>query len=196
MVRETTPPEITAMLSNLCRDLNPYLPPLWVNVIPERWALQNECFLNVRKKIARDGGSCVNGWAIWQWANMLITAEAHSIWKSEAGELIDITPHNYNERTILFVPDSTVRFEGIIIPSKRAPLTDSPKIDHLIKLLNTKDYLLQQSGTSKMFAFPEPFLLEIQSVIADITQKTSRNNFCPCGSGLKYKKCCGPYESI
>ncbi|MHB0991703.1 MAG: SEC-C metal-binding domain-containing protein [Burkholderiales bacterium] len=21
--------------------------------------------------------------------------------------------------------------------------------------------------------------------------KTGRNEFCPCGSGLKYKKCCG-----
>ena len=184
------------MLEELCHNLNPIETSLWVNVVPERWALQNECFPNVRKKIAMDGGSYVNGWTIWQWANMLITAEAHSIWKSEAGDLIDITPHNYNEHTILFVPDSNVRFEGIVIPSKRAPMTTSPKVNYLIDLLNTKDSMLQQSGSSRICAFPEPFLLEIQRVIADITQKAARNDLCPCGSGLKYKRCCGPYESM
>jgi len=196
MVRETTPPEMSPMLSELCHDLNPDMAPLWVNVVPESWALQNECFPNVRKKVEIDRGSFVNGWTIWQWANMLITAEAHSIWKSEAGELIDITPHNYDEHTILFVPDSNIRFEGIMIPSKRAPMTTSPKVNYLIDLLNTRDYMLQQSGTSRTCVFPEPFLLEIQRVIADITQKASRNAPCPCGSGLKYKKCCGPYESM
>lgn len=196
MVRETTPKEIFPMLSELCRNLNPDSPPLWVNVIPESWALQNECFLNVRRKIEVDGGSFINGWAIWQWANMMIEAEAHSVWKSVSGELIDITPHNHNEQKILFVPDVEVKFEGIIIPSKRAPMTASPKVNHLIDLLNTKDYMLQQSGTSKTFAFPEPFLLQIQRVMVDITQKVSRNAPCSCGSGLKYKKCCGPYESM
>ena len=36
-----------------------------------------------------------------------IEAEAHSVWKSCAGDLIDITPH-YNEHIILFVPDAKV----------------------------------------------------------------------------------------
>lgn len=196
MVRETTPKEISPMLSDLCRDLNPELSPLWVKVVPESWAAQNECFPNVQRKIKIDGGSFVIGWVIWQWANMLITAEAHSVWKNDAGELVDITPHNYNEHTILFVPDPNIKYEGIVIPSKRAPMTASPKIAYLIDLLNTKDYMLQQSGTSKTCAFPEPFLLEIQRVLADITQKATRNGPCPCGSGLKYKRCCGPYESV
>lgn len=196
MVRETTPSQMTPMLSECCRSLNPDSPPLWVDVLPEDGALANECFPNVQKKIAKDGGSFVNGWVIWQWANIMIEAEAHSVWKSCDGELVDITPHNYNEHTILFVPDKKVEFEGIIIPSKRAPMTTSRKVIHLIELCNTKDYILQQAGASKVCAFPEYFLQEIQSVIADITQRASRNDPCPCGSGLKYKNCCGPYENI
>lgn len=195
MRKETTPATLTEMIAGLCHDLNPDSPPLWVKVIPENWALQNECFPNVQKKVELDGGSYVNGWTIWQWANMLITAEAHSVWKRDDGELVDITPHDHLEQTILFVPDCNVKFEGVIIPSKRAPMTSSPKICYLIDLLNTRDDLLEQSGTSKTCAFPEPFLLEIQRIFEDITRKASRNELCPCGSGLKYKKCCGPYDS-
>ena len=195
MRKETTPPSLTEMLEKLCADLNPVDPPLWVNVVPESWAIENECFPNVQKKIEQDGGSCVNGWAIWQWANMLITAEAHSIWQSPEGTLVDITPHNHGEKTILFVPDTKVKFEGVIIPSRRAPMTSSPKIERLIGLLNTRDYMLEQSGTSKTCAFPEPFIREIQNTLAEIKQSASRNDLCPCGSGLKFKKCCGPYDS-
>ena len=191
---ETTPAVMTEMIRSLCSDLNPNVSPLWVSVVPESWAMQNECFPNVRHKIDLDGGTYLNGWAIWQWANMMITAEAHCVWQSNDGTLIDITPHNYGEQTILFVPDDNVRFEGKIIPSKRAPMTNSPKIDRLIGLLNTRDYMLEQSGTSKTCAFPVSFIEEIKGIIEDIKQKASRNDMCPCGSGLKFKKCCGPYD--
>ncbi len=191
---ETTPTIMTEMLKDLCRNLNPNDSPSWVAVIPESWALINECFPNVKHKIDLDGGSCVNGWAIWQWANMLITAEAHSVWQSEDGTLIDITPHNCGEQTILFVSDDNVRFEGKIIPNKRAPMTNSPKIMRLIGLLNVRDYMLEQSGTSRTCKFPEPFIDEINGIIEDVKRKASRNDMCPCGSGLKYKKCCGPYD--
>lgn len=196
MVRETTPMEMTQMLSSLCRDLNSESSPLWVNVVPESWALQNECFPNVRRKIKIDGGSFVNGWAIWQWANIMFEAEAHSVWQSRNGELVDVTPHNRNEHTILFVPDAEVKFEGTMIPNKRAPMTTSSKVNYLIDLLTIKDNILQQSGTSRTCSLPEPLLLEIRRVIADITQKASKNAPCPCGSGLKYKRCCGPYETM
>lgn len=196
MIKNTTPLKTTPLLELLCHDLNPNTPPLWITVVPENWAIQNECFPNVERKIRQDGGCAVNGWVMWQWANIMIEAEAHCIWESESGELFDITPHNHNEHTILFVPDTNIQFQGIVIPNKRAPITKSLKVNYLIDLLNTKDYMLQQSGTSKTCAFPEPFLQEIRSVIADITQKVPRNSPCPCGSGLKYKKCCGPYDTI
>lgn len=36
---------------------------------------------------------------------------------------------------------------------------------------------------------PEP--TGITKKIIDLTQKIGRNQKCPCGSGIKYKKCCG-----
>ena len=194
MRKETTPASINEMLSGLCHDLNPDTPPLWVKVIPEKWAIQNECFPNVQEKIRKDGGSCVNGWAIWQWANMLITAEAHSVWQGDEDVLVDITPHNHNENKILFVPDSNVIFEGVVIPNKYAPMTSSPKISYLIDLLLTRNHIIEQSGTCTTYSMPVPLLEEIQSILRDITKRASPNDLCPCGSGLKYKKCCGPYD--
>lgn len=196
MVRETTPPTITPVIVELCKFINKDIPPFYVDVIPEPYALQNECFPNVQAKIMRDGGTYINGWAIWQWGNALIDAEAHSLWQSDDGRLVDITPHSYGEKQILFVPDTSVEFEGVIIPNKRAPLTTSPTIARLIDLCNTKDYILQQSGTSKTCAIPKVLIDEILRLQIAIRQEVSQNDLCPCGSGLKYKKCCGPYEHI
>lgn len=191
---ETTPPVLTPMLISLCHDLNPDVPPMWVDVVAEKGALQNECFPNVEQKIKKDGGGQVNGWVIWQWANMMIEAEAHSVWKSDAGTLLDITPHNYGEQRVLFVPDENIKYQGCIIPSKRAPMTASQKIARLIDLLNARDFLFEKSGTRRTCALPEPMYLEIQSILAEVKQKASRNDPCPCGSGQKFKKCCGMYE--
>ena len=61
-----------------------------------------ECFPNVEKMVQEYGGQQVNGRAIWQWDNKLVEAEAHAVWKSPDGQLIDITPHDYNEEKYYF----------------------------------------------------------------------------------------------
>lgn len=196
MSRETTPPEITPMILDCCKTLNSQILPFYVDVIPDPDALMNECFPNVQRKIARDGGTHINGWAIWQWANIMIEAEAHSVWKTADGKLIDITPHSHQERQILFVPDKCVKFEGVIIPNKRAPMTKSLKVARLIDLCNTRDYIAQQAGASKTYSLPMGMAQEIIALQREIAQRVDRNTLCPCGSGLKYKKCCGLYENI
>ena len=108
MSRETTPPKITPMILDCCKTLNSQILPFYVDVIPDPDAIMNECFPNVQRKIARGGGTYMTGWTIWQWANIMIEAEAHSIWKNENGKMIDITPHSHQERQILFVPDKSV----------------------------------------------------------------------------------------
>ena len=62
------------------------------------------CSDGVAEKIRVEGGSIVFGWTIWEWADVLLTAEFHAVWKSPDGVLFDITPKPHGEKTIIFVP--------------------------------------------------------------------------------------------
>ncbi|MDQ1317346.1 MAG: uncharacterized protein QG588_998, partial [Candidatus Poribacteria bacterium] len=62
-------------------------------------------------------------------------------------------------------------------------------------------------GYKHFFTYCQPFVAEIANILRQNTyerqmpiihasdiqtiSKTGRNDPCPCGSGLKYKKCCG-----
>ena len=119
MPRETTPPKITREIKRLCRKIAPKSNLIVVPVKPVPNALINECFSNVKNMVEKYGGQIVSGWTIWQWANILIEAEAHAIWKSSNGELLDITPHDAEEDEIFFLPDNKVVYEGLRIPTQR-----------------------------------------------------------------------------
>lgn len=155
--------------------------------------LINECFPNVSSVVSTLGGKLVNGWAIWQWANIMIEAEAHAIWEAPDGKLIDVTPHINHEERILFLPDDTIYYTVTPIPNQRIALTSSPLVAELISLFNQRD---QIAATSKGDTYSIPLHLynrmtELQQILH---QAAGRNDPCPCGSELKYKKCCGRYE--
>ena len=153
----------------------------------------NECFLNVEGYVQKHGGASTLGWAIWQRANVLIEAEAHAVWKSPTGELIDVTPHSYDEKQILFLPDITLNYSGKCIPSFRLPLTASPLVAEFIELFNKRDKLMTEA-LGNFFSMPAEMLFRMQEIEYIISSKAARNDFCPCGSGLKYQKCCGLFE--
>lgn len=71
---------------------------------------------------SREEVSQVNGWAIWQWANILVEAEAHAVWESPEGALIDITPHENGESRIPFLRDDGMVYNGNPKASKRSAL--------------------------------------------------------------------------
>ncbi|TDR77659.1 YchJ family metal-binding protein [Photobacterium lutimaris] len=39
--------------------------------------------------------------------------------------------------------------------------------------------------------YPEPSVIEAHKPASAVSDKVGRNDPCPCGSGKKYKKCCG-----
>ncbi len=47
------------------------------------------------------------------------------------------------------------------------------------------------NGINANEMFKKMLKFKINNTVVRTTPKTSRNNPCPCGSGLKYKKCCG-----
>lgn len=171
MKRETTPSRVTDKIMELCSGIVPDAVPEYVSVAAQEWSLPCECFPNVQKMVREHGGQQVNGWAIWQWANILVEAEAHSVWQSPEGELIDITPHVNGENEILFLKDDDMVYKGNTIASIRLALTSSQLVAEFIWLMNERD--------------------RIEEIKAMLHEDVRGNEFCPCQSGLKYKKCCG-----
>lgn len=193
MIKETTPLQINAAITELCKLTAPFSKPEYIPVHPEPWALPSECFPNVKQMVNIHGGRCINGWAVWQWGNILIETEAHAVWQSPLGDLIDITPHSYNENQILFLADETICYTGTPIRSYRQALTNSPLVSELIQLYTKRDEIMC-STPGKQYSLPANMVRRIQSIQYLLHQKAERNDPCPCGSGLKYKKCCGRYE--
>ena len=194
MIRETTPARITQVIIDFCASITSDSSPEYIDVCPAPWAALNECFNNVYRMVKQYGGSMISGWAVWQRGNMLLDAEAHAIWRAPDGKLIDITPHSYNEKRILFLFDSSVCYQGITIPSHRQALTVSPLVAEFIRLYSERDHFMQSSTLGNVYVMPADLHNRINALQFLFSQEVGRNDPCPCGSGLKYKKCCGQFQ--
>lgn len=193
MIIETTPERITKEIIKLCKEINSNEEPLYIRVNSEEWCENNDCFINVKRKIDISRGRQVNGWAIWQWANRMIEAEAHAVWENVNGELLDITPHERGENYILFLQDENVIYNGRRIPNKRVPLTKSPLVQRLIEIEDEID-MYKCNSESNSVRIPQILSMELAKIQKEMNQEVKGLEFCPCQSGLKYKKCCGKYE--
>ena len=197
MKRETTPIRVTDKIMELCSGIVSDAVPEYVPVAAQEWGLPSECFLNVERMVQENGGQQVNGWAIWQWANIFVEAEAHSVWKSPGGALIDITPHDNGERQILFLHDDSMVYSGQSIENVRLAITGSPLAAELVDLGNKIDGVMcsYAPGTeiplSELWRRLLPLKERREAIVGMLNQKVGRNDPCPCQSGLKYKKCCG-----
>ncbi len=190
MKRETTPVKITDKVMELCSGIVPDAGPGYVPVEVQGWALPGECFPNVGRMVRERGGQQVNGWVIWQWANILVEAEAHSVWRSPEGKLADITPHDNGEKEILFLKDDDMAYRGNIIANIRLALTSSQLVAELIRLMDERDRIIGEIP-GKEHLIPKPLWARIEEIKAMLHEEVRGNEFCPCQSGLKYKKCCG-----
>ena len=194
---ETTPKTITEKIIQLCNKIVKDSSPVFIPVIPDEFAIINECFPNVDNVIQRLGGSRVNGWAIWQWDNKLIEGEAHAVWKSLDGELIDITPHRNGEKNILFLRDNDMIYNEENIDNVRMALTESPLVKEYISLSEEHFFCLSPYKPHEKILYsdlPKRFseVCHRHQEISNVFHKVvERNDKCPCGSGIKYKKCCG-----
>lgn len=193
MPKETTPKMVTDAINSFCHSIRQTGNPFYVQVYPFDGMLINECFPNVNSVVNTLGGKSVTGWVIWQWANIMIEAEAHAIWEAPDGKLVDVTPHINHEERILFLPDDAVYYTGSPIPNQRIALTSSPLVAELISLFNQRDQIAANSP-GDTYSIPAGLYTRMTELQQILHQTAGRNEPCPCGSGLKYKKCCGQYE--
>src|SRR5690349_8251863 len=87
----TTPKEITEKVRLFAERLNGS-GVVSVPVVPDECGLYGFCVDGVREKVNRNGGGIVFGWIIWEWPGVMLESEFHSVWRTPAGELLDITP--------------------------------------------------------------------------------------------------------
>jgi SEC-C motif len=194
--RSTTPARVTEKILRLCRKISPNQQPIFVPVKPWRRACASLCFYNTRDKVAQDGGSVQYGWIIWETPGVLIEAEFHAIWISPQTEYIDITPKEDGERKILFLPDTSRVWEGVLVENIRMPLADNAYTRRLIKYSEEMFRLRKKYFRDGQSLMPYDEVLQVEEQFGLDSQGTnympvSRNAPCLCGSGRKYKKCHG-----
>lgn len=143
--------------------------------------------------VQEQGGQHINGWAIWQWASILVEAEAHSVWRSPEGELVDITPHDNGERAILFLHDADMAYSGQSIGNVRLAITGSPLAAELVNLGNKIDAVMCSYAPGTEIPLSElrrrllPLKEQREAIVGMLNQKTGRNDPCPCQSAFIVK---------
>ena len=134
MKTQRVPDKVTSAVKRLVNRIVPGKQPQYVKVLVESDAEINECFVNLERKIKRDGGGIQLGWAIWYLPGILMEAEFHAVWMSPEGELIDISPRPIQFKEIMFLPDSDIVYKGKQIDNIRIPLNKDPKVKEFISL--------------------------------------------------------------
>lgn len=162
----------------------------FIDVRPHPHSKMNECFHNVDYVVKESGGKRILGRVIWQWANILVEGEAHAIWESPDGKLIDVTPNSYNENRILFLKDPDMVYSNMVIGSIRMPLTDSPDVKELIHICEKMDAIMSVTK-EKEVGIPANLVRRRTELTLQMNMPAGRNELCPCGSRMKFKRCCG-----
>ncbi len=181
----------------LCQIIGGYGTPVYIPSLPEDKIERHYCTRAVKQKIMRDGGKASSGWIIWQWANIILEASAYVVWQDGLGNLIDVTPKETFYEKVLFIPAQD--FSGLELTNKRIPLTNSILIKELIEIADKCEAMLQRNccedNTDKEYIgnMLLPYRKRKDEIMSIISQRVGRNEPCPCGSGIKYKKCCGYY---
>lgn len=203
------PHSISSDVVALCRKINAQSTPLYVPLAPEVGCQPLDCFINVRKKVNTAGGEIKYGWAIWQHGKYFIEAEHHCVYQSPSNSsLVDITPRPYPapERT-LFLPDENAAYDydtDQLRENITLPLLDDSRLREMLRLISERVAILNSVpgfGNIADKLTPQQILrlgrIEQQNLwlaselASDYEGKVGRNDPCPCGSGKKFKKCCG-----
>lgn len=113
-------------VKNFCNKISK-IAPLYLKVTPEPKSTLDNCDINVRDKIQRDGGTLVAGYKIWYLEDAYIMAERHAVWKNNKNELHEISFDLERNKEILFLPDT----ENCTVLEDKIPRIDMAYIKNL-----------------------------------------------------------------
>lgn len=84
---------------------------LEVEVAPPPGFPIGQCWYNCIEHSLNNGGQIVYGWLFWEVNHSYYVAQHHAVWRSENGNLIDLTPNATGTKKVLFMPDDRAPFD-------------------------------------------------------------------------------------
>jgi hypothetical protein len=185
--------------------------PMRIKAVPEPGAQERNCFEIIDDKVRRQGGHIRLGWSVWQHGDLFIEGEFHAVYDPDGEHpWVDCTPRAGSFGEILFLPDPNATYNLAstdLINNCRVPLRSDPRIQlaldcfsEVTVLMNSVpgvNVIMPQDVARKIMACK----MKASQLLSQVTQpqqrvlpstpKVGRNDPCPCGSGKKYKRCCG-----
>lgn len=128
-----TPDALSEPIIRLCAEISTGLTPLYVEVSAFAGATLNNCFPNVERKIAIDGGVMIIGWSIWESPGLFVEAEFHAVWQSPSGCLVDITPKSTSSSRILFLPQPGAVYTRRQVNNVRRAIGSDPEVEAYLR---------------------------------------------------------------
>lgn len=110
----------------------------FVNREPANDAIFRNCYWNVQREVYRSGGDIVFGWFIVEIPGIFFICWHHAIWRSPQGNLIDITPSDFDDYSrglTAFVRDYRQDYNidwPPAVPQKFVPFICDPRISDFI----------------------------------------------------------------
>ncbi|WP_039866314.1 hypothetical protein [Pedobacter sp. BAL39] len=198
------------MNSEYIARINQYLPlllsrikaasnPIVINIQPETDAAINGCFYNVQRKIVKDGGRAVYGWAIRP-LKYMIEAERHAVWQAPDNTYLDITPTIQPVSQTLFVIDNGFIYDGQVLDNVRVNISENKVVDDWIFVCEAiyKLYSYAHRTAENTITMPEnlvPMLTGLEEFAKIFEPYLDANGnydcLCFCGRQLSYKNCHG-----
>lgn len=169
-------------LTAFCQRISPEKP-LAVRCQPRLNQTAHECFAVVAAAVAAQGGEQVTGWALWTVPGVYVEAEFHAVWRTPAGELLDIArpPQAFTE--ISFLPDPVHRYRGRQIDNIRQALVEDIDVTRFLflarrrfEILNTGDLAHQHGRIALPKALGRAYE-ETQKELARLQQRLYRRYF-------------------
>lgn len=202
----SVPRSISDEIVQFCSNINSSSKPIYVDSLPLCSNSVGNCFNNVEKTL-NSSESSILGWIIWQTSSYLLQAEFHNVIKSASGKLTCVTPYSKSYDKILFLPDSTMKYENKRVPTIYKAMDDSMQTAtfiHAIEALSEVEVYMSNALVIEYLSDPQNIIKRnaLQGTMRDIEnaigafeamvlKDTNRNSKCICGSGKKFKKCCG-----
>lgn len=142
-----TPTKIDTTIMDFCKTIVPIPKVEYIDVCPEKWCKENDCYENVAKKVKSSGGKRQLGWRIQvvpdPMPKYLIEAVHHAIWVMDDGRKIDITPQPESASSIVFLEDNQTQLGKYRIGERYQALMKEQCVIEYVRLCNleSKEYV-------------------------------------------------------
>ena len=171
-----TPREISPLVFEACRTAVANPNPIHVPVRLEAYSQAEDCHRNVAEKTRQDGGQACSGWVIWEIPDWEIQLEFHSVWQSNQGSLVDLSPPLHGGTEVLFLPDPVRVYEGRNISSIHYPYDDSERCREYVDVADKINRVIFPPGKPGKSPFvPTAEMAALQARLRDIFIKAKQS---------------------